>query len=139
MEQKNFLRVVFFMILVLGVGVGYCQTKRTQRTQMNKNGCMCTKNITQLHLGMRKLWEDHIVYTRNFIISAIANLEDKDAVTKRLLQNQDDIGNAIKPYYGEEAGNALIKLLREHILIAADVVADAIANNTQKLNQDNTK
>ncbi len=50
--------------------------------------------------AMRKLWEDHITWTRVFIISAAADLPDKDAATQRLLQNQMDIGNAVKPYYG---------------------------------------
>jgi hypothetical protein len=54
--------------------------------------------------AMRKLWEDHITYTRNYIISALNDLPDADAVAKRLSKNQDDIGNAVKPYYGEAAG-----------------------------------
>jgi hypothetical protein len=57
----------------------------------------------QLRLDMRMLWEEHITYTRNYIISALGDLPDQDAVAKRLLRNQDDIGNAIKPYYGEDA------------------------------------
>src|SRR5688572_12154878 len=52
-----------------------------------------------LHNAMRKLWEDHIAWTRLFIVSAAADLPDKAATTERLLQNQTDIGNAIKPYY----------------------------------------
>ena len=48
---------------------------------------------------------------------------------ERLLRNQDDIGNAIKPVYGEAAGNKLTSLLREHILIAADIVTAAKAGN----------
>src|SRR5438132_1023898 len=72
-----------------------------------------TRPMLKLILDMRKLWEDHIVYTRNFIISAIADLGDKEAVTNRLLENQDDIGNAIKPYYGPVAATELSKLLRE--------------------------
>src|SRR5262252_5070715 len=78
-----------------------------------------------LHDAMRKLWEDHITWTRAFIISAAANSPDKAAATDRLLQNQVDIGNAIKPYYGEAAGNQLTALLKEHITTAADVVAAA--------------
>src|SRR5512143_3469181 len=50
---------------------------------------------------MRKLWEDHITWTRLYIISAAADLPDKDAAAQRLLQNQADIGNAIQPYYGD--------------------------------------
>ncbi len=47
----------------------------------------------------------------------------------RLLRNQQDIGNVIKPYYGEAAGNKLADLLREHILIAGKIVAAAKAGN----------
>ena len=83
--------------------------------------------------AMRKLWEDHITWTRVFIISAAGDLPDKDAATQRLLQNQVDIGNAIKPYYGAAAGDQLTALLKDHILSAADVVAAAKANDQAKL------
>ena len=79
--------------------------------------------------AMRKLWEDHITWTRVFIISAVADLPDKAAATERLLQNQVDIGNAIKPYYGNAAGDKLTTLLKEHITTAAEVVAAAKAND----------
>jgi hypothetical protein len=87
----------------------------------------------ELKTAMRKLWEEHITYTRNYIISALAGLDDADAVAQRLLKNQDDIGAAIKPYYGDEAGNKLASLLRDHILIAAEVVTAAKAGNPDSL------
>src|SRR5439155_10092670 len=87
-----------------------------------------------LRSAMRKLWEDHITWTRVFIISAAGDLPDKSAATQRLLQNQVDIGNAIKPYYGAAAGDQLTALLRDHILISADVVAAAKAGDAARLN-----
>lgn len=84
-----------------------------------------TQSAVDLGNAMRQLWEEHIVYTRNFIISALADLGDTEGVTQRLLRNQDDIGNAIKPIYGEEAGKKLAALLRDHILVAADIVKAA--------------
>jgi hypothetical protein len=87
----------------------------------------------ELRSAMRKLWEDHITYTRNYIISALGNLEDKDIVAQRLLRNQDDIGDAIQPYYGADAGKKLATLLRDHIMIATEVVAAAKAGDTAKL------
>jgi hypothetical protein len=89
--------------------------------------------------AMRKLWEDHITWTRVFIISAAADLPDKAAATERLLQNQVDIGNAIKPYYGAEAGDKLTTLLKEHITTAAEVVAAAKANDKAKLDDANKR
>ena len=82
-----------------------------------------------LHDGMRRLWEDHITWTRLFIVSAVADLPDKQATTERLLRNQNDIGNAIKPFYGRVAGNRLTALLKQHILGAANLVAAAKAGD----------
>ncbi len=85
-----------------------------------------------LHAAMRKLWAEHVVWTRTFVISALADLPDKDAATKRLLRNQEDIGNAIKPFYGDEAGTKLTALLKDHITTAADLVGALKANETEK-------
>jgi hypothetical protein len=74
---------------------------------------------------MRKLWEDHITWTRLFIVSAVAGLPDVEPTAGRLLQNQADIGAAVAPFYGDDAGAALTALLREHILVAADLVSAA--------------
>jgi hypothetical protein len=87
-----------------------------------------------LHDQMRKLWEDHITWTRNVIISFGADLPDLDAALARLLQNQTDIGDAVKPYYGAAAGDQLTSLLREHILGAAKVLAALKAGDQPALN-----
>jgi hypothetical protein len=84
------------------------------------------------HNAMRTLWEDHVVWTRVFIISALADLPDKTAATERLLRNQVDIGNAIKPYYGDAAGDKLTALLKEHITTAAEIVTAAKAKDKPK-------
>ena len=86
--------------------------------------------VLAFHDAMRKLWEDHITWTRIFIVSALADLPDVGHAAERLLQNQVDIGDAVKPFYGEAAGEQLTALLRDHILIAADLVAAAKAGDT---------
>ncbi len=86
-----------------------------------------------LHADMRKLWEDHVTWTRLYIVSAAAALPDKEATAQRLLLNQADIGNAVKPFYGEAAGDALTLLLRDHILGAAALIDAAKAGDATQL------
>lgn len=74
---------------------------------------------TAFHDTMRVLWEDHIVWTRMAIIGIVDDRPDVSFAVDRLLANQDDIGDAVKPFYGEAAGEALSTLLREHITGAA--------------------
>jgi hypothetical protein len=86
-----------------------------------------------LRQGMRQLWEDHVTWTRLAVISLTSESPDTNATVSRLLRNQTDIGNAIKPYYGKAAGQALTRLLREHITIAADLIAAAKAGDQEKV------
>jgi hypothetical protein len=96
------------------------------------SGALSSKGVA-LRTDMRKLWEDHVTWTRLAIISLEAGTTDTDATVARLLRNQTDLGNAIKPYYGNAAGAALTAQLRTHILIAADVIAAAKAGDQAKL------
>ncbi len=95
--------------------------------------------VIELKSAMRKLWEDHITYTRNVICCLVDNLPGTDQAVARLLKNQEDIGNAIKPYYGKEAGNKLTELLKTHITISADVVKSAKAGKKDALADANKK
>jgi hypothetical protein len=81
------------------------------------------------HDQMRKLWEDHVTYTAFFYTAAVYGGDDVPTMADRLLRNQDDLGNAVKPFYGDAAGDQLAALLRDHILIAADLVTAAKAGD----------
>jgi hypothetical protein len=85
--------------------------------------------------AMRELWEDHIVWTRMVIVSAVDDLPDLPFAVDRLLRNQDDIGDAIRPIYGDAAGDELSRLLREHIVGAADLLAAAKAGDTHAVEE----
>jgi hypothetical protein len=82
-----------------------------------------------LRRAMDRLWSDHVFWTRNYIVAGLAGAEDAGAAAERLLRNQEDIGNALVPFYGEQAGAGLTVLLKQHILIAADMVG--MANKKQ--------
>jgi hypothetical protein len=94
---------------------------------------LVTSSGVAFHDDMRKLWEDHITWTRLAIISLTSGSPDTNATVARLLRNQSDLGNAVKPFYGRAAGDKVTRLLREHILIAADVIAAAKAGDAAKL------
>lgn len=78
-----------------------------------------------LRQEMRRLWDDQVTWTRLAVVSLTTDALDTNATVGRLLQNQTDIGNAIKPYYGATAGRQLTALLHQHILIAADLIVVA--------------
>ena len=98
-----------------------------------------TSKSEQLRMAMHKLWEDHIVWTRNVILNIMDGLPGTDQAVNRLLQNQDDIGNAVKPFYGEAGGKELTRLLRDHITIAADLLKAAKENNNSAFDVANKK
>ena len=88
-----------------------------------------TADVTHKELAlrneMRRLWEDHVTWTRMAVVSLVAGSPDTSATVARLLRNQADIGDAVKPFYGKAAGAALTRELRRHILIAAELIAAA--------------
>jgi hypothetical protein len=89
----------------------------------------------RLHDRMRKLWEDHIVWTRMAMVSFAEGNPDLQPTLDRLLRNQDDIGDAIKPFYGRKAGHRLTTLLEEHINGAVDVLVAAKSGDQQAFSQ----
>jgi hypothetical protein len=94
------------------------------------------RNAAQVafHDAMRKLWEDHVTWTRLAIVTFAAGYPGFDATAARLLQNQDDIGEAIKPFYGDAAGAQLTGLLHDHITIAVEILQAAKAGDTDAFN-----
>jgi hypothetical protein len=82
---------------------------------------------------MRELWTHHVVWTRDYIIAAVAEHPDQEAAANRLMKNQEDIGKAVGKYYGAEAGDQLTGLLKEHITIAVEVIKAAKAGDKQSL------
>jgi hypothetical protein len=81
--------------------------------------------------ALRKLWSDHVIWTRQYIVAAVAGTPDADAAAGRLLKNQEDIGAAVVPYYGDAGGASLTGLLKQHIMIAVDLVAAATSGDQE--------
>lgn len=137
MKNKLFISVIailssFFLVSTPATG-------QMGNMKMEANPAFRSASANELKTNLRTLWEDHAMYTRNVILNIIDDLAGTNESVARLLKNQDDIGNAIKPIYGEEAGKKLSGLLKEHILIAADLLKAAKSNNQVEFNSANTK
>lgn len=127
---KTLLVMLFLFSLITPFKAYALGDKTTSDMIYNKSTC-------NLRMEERRLWIDHVSWTRSYITSALASLEDKDAVAERLLKNQEDIGNSIKPYYGEDAANKLTALLKDHINLASQVVDAAKSGNKDNLEKYN--
>lgn len=124
-KTKRLLALLLTLTFVFSVTPGISVQAKDEKKDLT---CISPKMV-QLKSDMQKAWIDHTIWTRSYIVSALSDLQDQKEVLDRLLQNQQDIGNVIKPYYGERAGNKLTALLREHIFIAGNIVAAAKAGN----------
>jgi hypothetical protein len=123
MKRIGWIGFLILSFIIVAVGTSYAEAKPT--------ATVLTRSAVDLRESMRKLWEDHVTYTSFYITSALAGSEDAAKIAERLLKNQEDIGNAIKPIYGEAAGNKLTALLKDHILIAVDLVKAAKEGNKE--------
>lgn len=85
-----------------------------------KKSCFC--NHQEIINIMRKLWSQHVYWTRFFIISTAEELKDLKYVTNRLLKNPEDFAKVLKIFYGEKIAGEFKKLLTEHLQIAGKLV-----------------
>jgi hypothetical protein len=125
------LRFLVALAMSAGLTTSAFASGQAPPGQMKKMaaGTMRSDAAAQLRQDMRKLWTEHVVWTRDFIIAAVSDAPDVPAATNRLMKNQDDIGRAVAKYYGANAGQQLTTLLKEHISIAADLVKAAKAGD----------
>ena len=145
MKPFNLFRICFsslFSFLIFSCNnssdAGTSNTDTTMKNNMSDANNMAAKK-DELRTAMRKLWEDHVTWTRNAILNIMDDLPGTDAAVTRLLSNQDDIGNAIKPYYGDDAGKQLSALLHTHITTAADLLKAAKTDNKTAFDDANKK
>jgi len=122
-------------VLALAGGVATARADGTHHVAGMHHAGAHTQSEAAFAAAMRQLWFEHVEWTRLAIVSFDGGLPDLNATMTRLLRNQTDIGNAIKPYYGAAAGTTLTALLRQHILIAVDVLKAAKDGNAAALKQ----
>ncbi len=84
----------------------------------------------ELRTNLSQLWEEQVTWTRNIILCLVDDLPGKEQAVNQLEENEIEIGNTIKPYYGNEAGSRLSNLLNKHNLIYAEIINAATSGNS---------
>ncbi|MGE7770544.1 hypothetical protein [Viridibacillus arvi] len=98
----------------------------------NYNNYRCISKTAADYISMnRLLWMEHVNWTRMTIISIVFGLPDLPFVQDRLLQNATDLGNCLRPYYGDQIADRYAELIKEHLVIAAQLVTAAVKGDTK--------
>ncbi len=126
-------RLTLQILMVLILSVGALSFQSCEKDDMADVAPQ--PNNSSLKTSMRYLWSDHATWTRDVIIGILDQTTYAGDVLNRLLKNQEDIGDAIKPYYGDAAGTALTNLLKEHIIVAGDILVAARDGNSSGLSE----
>ena len=129
MSRRSPIRYTLF--LCIGAVIGYFTAQWRYEKPCNET------NVEQciLRIIMRTLFTDHIIWTRNYLLAALADSPDAQPVSKRLLKNTEDIGNMLIPYYGKEAGQKVTSLLKKHVIITIDLISAIKSDNHDKFKE----
>jgi len=117
------LIIVLFLLLPAVLAGNYSQQPAADQPKMDQQ---------TYRNRMHRLWENHGNWTHLFIISTLDDLEYRNPTRNHLLENQHNIGEALEPFYGDEAGEQFVALLEEHVQITDEMLhaaknADAAA------------
>jgi hypothetical protein len=114
------------LTLMLAATVNSAPSMAKNSTGISAGHPMATPiNQNDFRATVRKLFEDHVSWGRLLLVSSAASLPDRDATLARMLQNQQDIGAAIVPFYGQDASNKLTQLLTDHVTLGGKLL-DAV-------------
>jgi hypothetical protein len=95
-------------------------------------GRYCVRKAEVDFINMnRLLWLEHVNWTRMTITSIVFGLPDLPFVQERLLRNAIDLGNSLRPFYGDEIADRYTELIKEHLVLAAELVTAAVKGDTE--------
>ena len=128
-------------LAILGSGVSACGSASSEATgatvvsaaDHTSEAGKQTSSEVALRTAMRQLWAQHMEWTYATVAAFAAGTDGLNATLDRLLKNQADIGDAVRPFYGDGAGDQLTTLLKAHINGAVPILVAAKAGNTADL------
>ena len=99
--------------------------------QRYRTSCL-SKAEVDLKSQMRRLWGEHVAWIRMTISSLVLDLPDASFVVARLLKTATDMGDSLRPFYGNQVGDAYGQLLKEHITLAGDLIKASKEGNKER-------
>ncbi|HVB43703.1 MAG TPA: hypothetical protein VNF47_13500 [Streptosporangiaceae bacterium] len=135
-RRQRGVPLAFAVLVALIAGLFTFTTQRGSAHAESDTVGLPTASQVAFHDQMRKLWEDHVTWTRLAIVTFAAGSAGFNASATRLLQNQIDIGNEFAQFYGTTDGQKLASLLTSHIMIAVQILQDAKSGDTTALATD---
>jgi len=107
----------------------------TQNNPAARAANCVTPRQLQVMNTLRRLWMEHVFWTRAFIVSTAFSNADISNVTNRLLRNPADFAAVLTPFYGAQAARAFENLFTAHLQIAAQLVNAAKAGDSAAAEQ----
>ncbi|WP_391119452.1 hypothetical protein [Psychrobacillus sp. L3] len=98
------------------------------------NYCISKEKVDFISMN-RLLWIEHVNWTRLTITSIVFHLPNLQFVQERLLRNATDLGNSIRPYYGDRIADHYAALINEHLVLAAELVTAAVKGDTKQADE----
>lgn len=81
--------------------------------------------------SMRKLWNDHIVWTRQYMISEMNNLPDKEAVLTRLRANARSISEEMSELHPSVDEQTMVSMLDSTVLFVTKLIFETNVGGTR--------
>lgn len=97
----------------------------------NEDECFLSETATYVRDRFRLLWEQHVYWTRMVILGIAFSLPDLEPTTNRLLRNAPDFARLFCRFYGKKIAANFDRLLKDHLVIAAELVKAAKAGNNR--------
>jgi hypothetical protein len=131
----------FLQVLLVIFLFGYSAVKGNPESKENTiaHSTSVFTGDVELNAQMVDLWEQHVAWNRNVMLCIVDELPGTAEAIERLQQNKIEIGNFIKPFYGNAAGNKLTELLQAHVSISVEVMTFAKAGKQAELQDANNR
>lgn len=140
-EKKRQILIVLAVFVIIAILVILFRIKSAKDEESSFDNEVSKPKFSDaqiaLHDRMRKLWGEHVLYTRAYVVDYFNGSPETPVTGKRLMRNQEEIGATFIPYYGDVVGKKITSLLKEHISLATKILVDLRKKDKKSLTKHN--